>query len=99
MATDPEVLPRPKHRVFSADDKARIIAEYEAASSPLARAAIMRRCGVYSSLLSNWRKQLKASSETKPRRGRPTNPEGAEIRRLREDNTRLQRRLEKSEQT
>jgi len=32
-------------------------------------------------------------------RGRPTNPEGAKVRRLREDYTLLQRRLEKFERT
>lgn len=54
MATDLEIRPRAKYRIFSANDKARILAEYEAASLPLERAAIMRRCGVYSSLFSNW---------------------------------------------
>ena len=34
-----------------------------------------------------------------PKRGRPPNPEAAEIRRLREENARLIRRLDKSERT
>lgn len=59
----------------------------------------MRRSGVYSSLLSNWRKQLKSSTTPTPRRGRAPNPEAVENRRLREEIARLQRRLEKSERT
>jgi len=97
MSADPEVRSRAKHRSFSADDKARILAEYEAASNAIERAAVMRRAGVYSSLLSNWRKQ-RANPAPKPR-GRPANPEAREMRRLREENARLQRRLEKFERT
>jgi transposase-like protein len=57
----------------------------------------MRREGVYSSLLSNWRKQL--ANGAVPKRGRPPQPEAVEVARLRKDNERLRRRLEKSERT
>ena len=97
MSSDPEVRPRAKHRTFRADEKSRILAAYEAAATPLERAALMRREGVYSSLLSNWRKQLADGGPKK--RGRPANPEGTEVNRLRRDNERLQRRLEKAERT
>jgi transposase-like protein len=97
MLSNSEVRPRGKHRTFTAEQKARILAEYEAASTALERAALMRREGVYSSLLSNWRKQL--SNGTAPKRGRPARPEAAELTRLRKDNERLRRRLEKSERT
>jgi transposase len=53
MVSDSEVRSRGKHRTFTADQKARILAEYESASTALERAALMRREGVYSSLLSN----------------------------------------------
>lgn len=75
MAADQQIRSRAKHRSFSADDKARILAEYEAAATPLERAAIMRRSGVYSSLLSNWRKQLKGGAEPKLPRGLSSNPD------------------------
>jgi transposase len=84
MSSNPEVPSRAKHRRFSADEKA------------IERAAILRRAGVYSSLISNWRKQL-AAVPTPPKRGRPSNPEAAELARLRQENDRLQRRLDKSE--
>lgn len=96
MSSNPEVPSRAKHRSFSADEKARILEEYEAATTAIERAAIMRRAGVYSSLISNWRKQLAAAPKP-PKRGSPSNPEGAELARLRRENERLQRRLDKSE--
>jgi transposase len=97
MVSDSEVRPRGKHRTFTAEAKARILAEYEAAATPLERAALMRREGIYSSLLSNWRKQLAAHSA--PKRGRPANPQAADLARLRKDNDRLRHRLEKAERT
>lgn len=96
MVSDSEVRSRSTHRTFPADEKARILAAYEA-GTPLERAALMRREGVYSSLLSNWRKQLASGPPAK--RGRPANPEAAENARLRKEVERLQRRLEKSERT
>jgi transposase len=97
MSSELEVRAKGRHRKFSADEKARILAEYEAASTPIERATIMRKSGVYSSLLSNWRKQRVEGAPQ--RRGRPADPQAAENRRLREENSRLQRRLEKSERT
>jgi transposase len=98
MSTNPEVRSRAKHRTFTADEKARIVAAYEATGSSLERAALMRREGIYSSLLSNWRKQLSQGDAPK-KRGRPANPEATEVLRLRREVERLQRRLEKSERT
>ncbi len=98
MSSTPEVRSRSKHRTFSADEKARILAAYESAASSLERAALMRREGVYSSLISNWRKQF-AQGHAPKKRGRPANPEAAKVARLRRDNERLQHRLAKSERT
>ncbi len=95
MSSDLEVRPRSKHRTFTAADKARILAEYQAASSPIERAAMMRREGVYSSLVCNWRKQRLGTEPKK--RSRPADPGDAEITRLRGENDRLRQRLEKSE--
>ena len=50
MEPDTEVRPRKKLRSFTAETKARLLAEYDAATTPLERAALMRREGVYSSL-------------------------------------------------
>ena len=96
MSSEPEVISRAKHRRFSADEKARVLEEYEAATTSIERAAIMRRAGGYSSLISNWRKQL-AAAPAPPKRGRPSISEAAELARLRQENERLQRCLDKSE--
>lgn len=69
---DPQVAERAKRRSYSAKYKAAILAEYEAADRD-GRGALMRREGLYSSLLSEWRKQRdKGGLEAlgKPR-GRP----------------------------
>ena len=97
MVSDTEVRSRKKRRTFTAEEKARILAEYQAASTSLERAALLRREGVYSSLLSNWRVQLTRKSS--PKRGRPANPLAAENTRLRKENERLERRLAKTEHT
>ena len=51
-----EVAARVTRRHFTAAQKARILDEYEHASA-IERAAICRRKHIYSSHLSNWRKQ------------------------------------------
>ncbi len=56
-----------------ADEKTRILGAFEV-GKPLER-ALMRRDGVYSPQLSNWRKQLASGPLAK--RGRPANPEAA----------------------
>lgn len=46
---------RPRRRSFTAQYKADILAEYDAAD-PVARGVLLRREGLYSSHLSEWRK-------------------------------------------
>lgn len=50
---------RPKRRTFTAQYKAQIVAEYEAADHG-ERGAILRREGLYSSHITEWRKQAQA---------------------------------------
>jgi len=49
---------RGKHRSFTAEEKTRTLEEYESASTPIERAAAIRRAGPYSSLISNWSQPL-----------------------------------------
>jgi transposase-like protein len=96
MTNDSQPPPKRRRRKISDADKARILAEYEAASS-LERAALMRREGIYASLLGSWRKQLNKGTKT-PKRGRPKGgPDTAEIAKLKKENSRLTRRAEKAE--
>lgn len=54
---------RPKRRTFTAEYKAQILAEYEAADHG-ERGAILRREGLYSSHITEWRKAAAAGATT-----------------------------------
>jgi transposase-like protein len=53
---DPQVPERAKRRSYSAEYKAEILAEYDRLDRD-GRGALLRREGLYSSLISEWRKQ------------------------------------------
>src|SRR6266852_7238834 len=53
---DPEVPERATRRTYTAQYKLRILAEYERRARD-ERGALLRREGLYSSLISEWRKQ------------------------------------------
>ena len=53
---DPEVPARAKTRMYSAVYKARIVAEYEGLDKA-GKGALLRREGLYTSLVSAWRHQ------------------------------------------
>lgn len=93
---EPEVAPRATRRRFSATEKARILDEYEKASS-IERAAICRRERIYSSHIAQWRKQRSAGAPLDSKRGRKPDPQAVEITRLRHENEKLQQRLAKAE--
>jgi transposase-like protein len=99
VSSSPEVRSKATHRIFSAEEKARIISEYENAATPAERAAVLRREGVYTSHIANWRKAAARGEKPMKARGRRPDPDVAELLRLRKDNARLQSRLEKAEQT
>jgi len=105
-AASPELSDRPRRRVFSVQDKLRILADVDkAAASGVIGAvgAILRREGTYSSVISDWRRQRAAGSYAglaPAKRGPkavPVNPLAAELATVRRDNARLQRRLDRAE--
>lgn len=95
---DPQVPERATRRSYSARYKAAILAEYDALDRD-GRGALMRREGLYSSLISEWRKQrdkgaLEALGKT---RGRPpVDPVERENARLKAEVAKLQVELETS---
>ena len=95
---DPEVSERPPRRRFSAAYKAAILDEYEAASG--AKGAIIRREGLYSSHITEWRR-LRAlgglAALGRSRGPRPAHPLVAENERLRDTVGRLEARLTRAE--
>lgn len=54
---------RPKRRTFTAEYKARIVAEYDAADHGQ-RGVILRREGLYSSHITEWRKAAQAGARS-----------------------------------
>ena len=86
-------------RIFTAADKLRILAETDRAADTGGISAILRREGLYSSALTDWRRQRAAGvfdALTPARRRRKTtapNPLAAEMAGLQRDNARLTRRL------
>jgi len=90
---DPEVRERPVRRHFPAEYKLRIVEEAERASEPGDIGALLRREGLYSSHLTEWRRLHRAGALqalARPR-GRPRpHPLEAENERLRRRTVRLE---------
>ena len=95
---EPEVIERATRRVFSAQYKLRILAEYERRDRD-GKSALLRREGLYTSSLSEWRRQRDegALQALGAERGRPpADPREHELARLRREIGRLQSDLTKA---
>ena len=99
---DPEVVAGAKRRTFTAEYKLRILAEADAlAGQSGAIGALLRREGLYSSLLTAWRREREAGilkGLTPQKRGPKSkrNPQEEELQRLRRENLRLTEELRKA---
>lgn len=85
-----------KRRTFTAEYKLRILAEYDDASEPGARGALLRREGLYHSHILDWRRAAEAgaTAAVSPSAGRKKqDPEQIENRRLKKENDRLKAEL------
>jgi transposase-like protein len=100
--TDDDIDPaaKPTRRTFTAEYKAEILAEYDLwPKGSDERGAILRREGLYSSHISEWRKQAEAGAreglarKSKKRRS----VEEVELDRLRRQNERLAKELERTQ--
>lgn len=98
-----EVKPRAKWRTYSRAFKRAILAEAAAAAEPGQVAALLRRHGLYSSHLTEWRRACDAGAlaETAPvRRGPPpaaTPKEAERVRELERHLTQMTLRAERAE--
>jgi transposase-like protein len=96
---DPEVPLRAKPpRSYSARYKAEILAEYETLDKA-GKGALLRREGLYTSLISEWRKQRDRGALVelaKPSGRPPVDPIERENARLRRENERLAAELDKA---
>ena len=89
---DPEVVAKPKRRTYTAEYKQRILQEAEAAAAtPGGVGALLRREGLYSSLLAYWRRERVHGilDALTPRKRGPKSQRHP----LEEENLKLQRQL------
>ena len=96
---DPELVEQAKRRSFTAEYKARILAEADACTQPGEIGELLRREGLYTSHLTYWRKQRKkgALEELGRSRGRkPADRRDQEIAGLRRRAERAEAELEKA---
>ena len=89
-----------QRRRFPAEYRLRILKEADACRKPGEVGALLRREGLYSSLLTNWRRQREAGAlrEMRGRRRGPTpRPVDPRVKQLEPENRRLQRKLQRAE--
>ena len=95
----PELSERPRRRTFTAKNKLRILAAVGQAAGTGEIGTVLRREGIYSSTLCDWRRQRDAgafNALVPGKRGPKTTeayPSDPEMARLRKDNARLTQRL------
>ena len=97
---DPEVVAKPQRRRFTAEYRLRILKEADACKKPGEVGALLRREGLYSSHLVNWRRQREegALRDLRARRRGPTpRPIDPRVKQLEAENRRLQRKLQRAE--
>lgn len=91
-AVDPAA--KATRRRFTREFKARIVDEYDAADRE-ERGALLRREGLYTSHISEWRHQL-ADAEPPASSRRRRSAEQAELERLRKQNAKLETELQRT---
>ena len=102
-AVDPELTGSRKRRTFTAKEKLRILAETDAAAGSGDIGTVLRREGIYSSVLNRWRRQRDsgAFNALSPAKRGPKliemSPDAEDNRRLRTENARLKERLARAE--
>jgi transposase-like protein len=98
-----EMSDRARRRSFTAQTKLRVLAETDGAADVGGIGAILRREGLYSSTLTDWRRQRDSGALgglTPVKRGPKTaarNPLAAELAQAKRENARLGRRLQQAE--
>lgn len=99
-APDPEVPAKVERRRFTAEYRLRILKQADACKTPGERGALLRREGLYSSLLTNWRRQREEGA-LRDLRGHRRGPKprvvDPRVQQLEAENRTLQRKLARAE--
>ncbi len=99
-APDPEVPAKVQRRQFTTEYRRRILKEADACKKHGALGALLRREGLYSSHLVNWRRQREQGELVAGRarkRGPTPRPVDPRVKHLEVENRRLQRKLARAE--
>ena len=96
---EPDPATRPRRRSFTAGYKTRILDEYDALpAGSTERGALLRREGLYTSHIAEWRKARDAGARDglTPKSKARRSPEQVELEKLRRRNERLEAELAKT---
>ena len=97
---DPEVPAKVERRTFTAEYRLRILKQADACKKPGEVGALLRREGLYSSLLANWRRHREQDARQEMR-GRRRGPKprvvDPRVKQLEAENRKLQRKLARAE--
>lgn len=99
-ASDPEVSAKVQRRRFSVEYRLRIVKQADACKKPGELGALLRREGLYRSLLTNWRRQREQGALVSLRarkRGPKPRPIDSRVKQLEAENARLQRKLQQAD--
>ena len=99
LQKDPEVIEKATRRRFSSEYKRRIALEADQCSDSGEIGALLRREGIYSSMLARWRRQLhEESTMPSPNNRRGKKPSSTkEFEALQRENERLKEKLRQAE--
>jgi transposase len=95
-----EVVAKAQRRKYTAEYKQRILAEVEGCKNAGEVGALLRREGLYSSLISKWRQRSQKGAVAglaTQKRGPKVDPQAVELARMQRENERLRERLRQAE--
>jgi transposase len=92
----PDPAAKPRRRMFTAEKKLALVAEYDAADRD-GKGALLRREAIYTSHISEWRKQRDRGNLTGPPPRQRKSAEQVELERLRKRNEKLEAELKKTQ--
>ena len=94
---NPEVAEKASRRRFTAEYKRRISLEAERCKQPGEIGALLRREGLYSSVVARWRRQLREESLSSSKKSNRKPSAAKELASLKRENERLKEKLRQAE--